>query len=139
MAPQLAPGIYWVGAVDWDLRYFHGYITQRGSSYNAYLIVDEKIALIDTVKAPLAATLLEHVTEIVPPEKIAFEPPEEISLVRIGMEELMPFALRLLPVEDSIIESITLMLPEVAETQVPEVEDIPLTDISILPEVEVMP
>ena len=71
-APQLAPGIYWVGAVDWDLRYFHGYITQRGSSYNAYLIVDEKIALIDTVKAPFAATLLDHVAAIVPPEKVDY-------------------------------------------------------------------
>ena len=72
MAPQLAHGIYWVGAVDWDLRYFHGYITQRGSSYNAYLIVDEKIALIDTVKAPFAATLLDHVSAIVPPEKVDY-------------------------------------------------------------------
>ncbi|MCL1816372.1 MAG: FprA family A-type flavoprotein [Clostridiales bacterium] len=70
--PQLAPGVYWVGSVDWDLRYFHGYITQRGSSYNAYLVVDEKIALIDTVKAPFAKTLLENVADIVSLDKVDY-------------------------------------------------------------------
>ena len=40
----------WVGVVDWNIRDFHGYITHRGSSYNAYLIQDEKTALVDTVK-----------------------------------------------------------------------------------------
>ena len=73
MAPvQLAPGIHWVGAVDWSLRYFHGYITQRGTSYNSYLIVDEKIAIIDTVKAPFVDTLLANITEIVPLEKVDY-------------------------------------------------------------------
>ena len=72
MAPvQLASGVYWVGAVDWDLRYFHGYITQRGTSYNSYLIVDEKIAIIDAVKAPFIDTLLANITEIVPLDKIS--------------------------------------------------------------------
>jgi flavorubredoxin len=92
--PQLAPGIYWVGAVDWDLRYFHGYITQRGSSYNAYLIVDEKIALIDTVKAPFAATLLDHVAAIVPPEKVDYL----ISLhVEMDHSGAIPFMLKACP------------------------------------------
>ena len=93
-APQLAPGIYWVGAVDWDLRYFHGYITHRGSSYNAYLIVDEKIALIDTVKAPFAPTLLEHVAAIVPPEKVDYL----ISLhVEMDHSGAIPFMLQACP------------------------------------------
>ena len=47
---ELRPGIYAVGVVDWNVRSFHGYTTNRGATYNAYLIVDEKIALIDTVK-----------------------------------------------------------------------------------------
>jgi len=47
---KIAEGIYWVGAVDWDVRNFHGYSTHRGTTYNAYLIIDEKIALVDTVK-----------------------------------------------------------------------------------------
>ncbi|MEG1500618.1 MAG: FprA family A-type flavoprotein [Clostridiales bacterium] len=69
---ELAKGIYWIGAIDWDLRYFHGYITQRGSSYNAYLIVDDKIAIIDTVKAPFASQMMERITEIIDPEKIDY-------------------------------------------------------------------
>lgn len=46
---EIKPGIYWVGAIDWDLRDFHGYTTNRGTTYNAYLIVDEKVVLVDTV------------------------------------------------------------------------------------------
>ena len=48
---QLTEGVYWVGAIDWNIRNFHGYPT-RHYLENAYLIIDEKIALIDTVKAP---------------------------------------------------------------------------------------
>jgi anaerobic nitric oxide reductase flavorubredoxin len=44
----LKDGVYWVGVVDWNIRDFHGYVTNRGSSYNAYLIQDEQTALIDT-------------------------------------------------------------------------------------------
>ncbi len=62
---KLAPGIYSVGAVDWNLRDFHGYTTPRGVTYNAFLIVDEKICLIDTVKAPYSAELIERISEIV--------------------------------------------------------------------------
>jgi flavorubredoxin len=39
----LARGVYWVGVIDWNLRDFHGYVTPGGTTYNAYLIVDEKI------------------------------------------------------------------------------------------------
>lgn len=47
---EIKKGIYWVGAIDWNIRNFHGYMTQNGTTYNAYLIVDEKTILIDTVK-----------------------------------------------------------------------------------------
>ena len=69
---EIRPGIYSVGAVDWNVRNFHGYSTGRGSSYNAFLIVDEKIALIDTVKAPFASELLEHISAVIAPEKIDY-------------------------------------------------------------------
>ena len=48
--------IQWVGKIDWELRKFHGdeYSTHRGSSYNSYLIQDEKVALIDTVWRPFS-------------------------------------------------------------------------------------
>ena len=49
-AIKLRDNIYWVGAIDWSMRSFHGYDTQRGSSYNAYLIIDDTITLIYTVK-----------------------------------------------------------------------------------------
>jgi flavorubredoxin len=69
---QLAEGVYWVGVVDWDIRNFHGYSTPRGTTYNAFLIVDEKIALIDTVKAPFFGEMLRRVSEIVDPGKIDY-------------------------------------------------------------------
>ena len=58
---EIRPGIYWVGGIDWDLRYFHGYVTPRGSTYNSYLIMDEKIVLVDTVKHYLADEMLRDV------------------------------------------------------------------------------
>lgn len=69
---ELAKGVYDVGAVDWNVRDFHGYTTERGVTYNSYLIVDEKVALIDLVKAPFAGELLEHISEIVDPAKIDY-------------------------------------------------------------------
>ena len=71
-AIEMKKGIYWVGAVDWSMRSFHGYSTRRGSSYNAYLILDEKITLIDTVKAPFVTELLERVSSVVDPKKIDY-------------------------------------------------------------------
>lgn len=47
-AIEVKKGIYWVGAVDWSVRNFHGYTTNRvGATYNAYLIIDEKDYLDD--------------------------------------------------------------------------------------------
>ena len=66
--------IYWVGAVDWDIRTFHGftYSTHRGTTYNSYLIVDDKIALVDSVYAPFATEMIAKIKEVVPPEKIDY-------------------------------------------------------------------
>jgi len=64
--------IYWVGAVDWSLRNFHGYITHRGTTYNAYLVVDEKVALVDTVKEPFFPEMMKRVKEVIDPEKIDY-------------------------------------------------------------------
>ena len=71
-AVEIKKGIYWVGAIDWNLRSFHGYTTQRGTTYNAYLIVDEKIALIDTVKAPFVPEMLQRIKSIINPERIDY-------------------------------------------------------------------
>lgn len=69
---EIKPGIYWVGGIDWDLRNFHGYITQRGSTYNAYLIVDEKTVLVDTVKHYLFEEMLSRIKEVIDPSGIDY-------------------------------------------------------------------
>jgi flavorubredoxin len=69
---EIAQGIYDVGAIDWNIRDFHGYSTHQGTTYNAYLIVDEKITLIDTVKKEFADQLLENISRIVDPKKIDY-------------------------------------------------------------------
>ncbi len=66
----LAQGVYWVGVIDWNLRDFHGYVTPKGTTYNAYLIVDDKITLVDTVKAEFSAEMLKRISQIVDPAKI---------------------------------------------------------------------
>jgi flavorubredoxin len=68
----LKEGINWVGVVDWNIRDFHGYITRRGSTYNAYLIRDDKIALVDTVKGIFFNELVEKISEITSLEKIDY-------------------------------------------------------------------
>lgn len=64
---DLKSGVYWVGATDWKVRYFHGYelSTHRGSTYNSYLVKDEKTVLIDTVWEPLTDRFLENLSEVV--------------------------------------------------------------------------
>ena len=69
---EVSKGLYWVGAIDWEIRDFHGYATPKGTTYNAYLIVDEQVALVDTVKEPFRDELLARVAEIVDPAKIDY-------------------------------------------------------------------
>jgi flavorubredoxin len=69
---EVAKGVYWVGAIDWNSRDFHGYSIYRGTTYNAYLVLDEKIALIDTVKQEFADDLLAKIGQIVDPKKIDY-------------------------------------------------------------------
>lgn len=71
-AIEIKPDVYWVGGTDWNERNFHGYTTDRGSTYNAYLIVDEHVTLIDTCKAPFADDLIERISDIVDPARIEF-------------------------------------------------------------------
>ncbi|MDY6907732.1 MAG: FprA family A-type flavoprotein [Chloroflexota bacterium] len=62
--------VYWVGAIDWNVRNFHGYSTHLGTTYNAYLVLDSKIALIDTVKAPFYEEMMGRIRQIVDPMDI---------------------------------------------------------------------
>lgn len=69
---EIKPGIYWVGAIDWDIRNFHGYLTQRGTTYNAFLVIDDKTVLVDTVKHYLFDEMLSRIKEIIDPSKIDY-------------------------------------------------------------------
>ena len=69
---EIVKGIYWVGAIDWNIRDFHGYSTNEGTTYNAYLILDEKVVLIDNVKNEFFPEWLENLRGIIDPRKIDF-------------------------------------------------------------------
>ncbi|MBI9086158.1 MAG: flavodoxin domain-containing protein [Desulfobacterales bacterium] len=69
---KIADGVYDVGVKDWNIRDFHGYSTDLGTTYNAFLIVDEKITLVDTVKKEFADQLLSNIAAVVDPKKIDY-------------------------------------------------------------------
>ena len=71
-AVKVTEKVWWVGAVDWHLREFHGYRTSRGTTYNAFLVLDEKVTLIDTVKAPFFEEMRERIASVIDPEKIDY-------------------------------------------------------------------
>ncbi len=71
-AIKVTDSVYWVGAVDWALRNFHGYATSRGTTYNAYLVVADKITLIDTVKASFKEEMLSRIASVIEPAKISY-------------------------------------------------------------------
>ncbi len=81
---ELKKGIYWVGAIDWNIRIFHGYDTPEGTTYNAYLIVDDKVALIDTVKAPFFEEMVRRVEEIIPFNKIDYHISNHVEMDHSG-------------------------------------------------------
>jgi len=70
-ASQISDHVYWVGAIDWNIRDFHGYSTNRGTTYNAYLILSDKITLVDTVKAPFQDELMARISSLVDPKEIS--------------------------------------------------------------------
>jgi len=71
---KILPDIYWVGTLDWNVRTFHGhtYSTPRGTTYNAYLILDDKVTLVDTVAGPFAREMIDNIKQIIPPERIDY-------------------------------------------------------------------
>lgn len=69
---EILKDIYWVGAIDWNIRDFHGYSVDRGTTYNAFLLMDDKITLFDTVKKGFKGDLLENIRKIIDPTKIDY-------------------------------------------------------------------
>jgi flavorubredoxin len=70
--PEIKDKIFWVGAIDWNIRDFHGYSTYKGTTYNAFLVKDEKIALFDTVKKTHINELVHHIRQLVDPTDIDY-------------------------------------------------------------------
>ena len=72
-AVQVTEKVWWVGAIDWNLREFHGYRTARGSTYNAFLVLADKITLVDTVKAPFKDEMMQRIASVIgDPAKIDY-------------------------------------------------------------------
>jgi flavorubredoxin len=71
-AARVTDHVYWVGAIDWSIRDFHGYLTSRGSTYNAYLILADKITLVDTVKRPFREEMLSRIASVIDPGDITY-------------------------------------------------------------------
>ncbi len=71
-AVKVADNVYWVGAIDWDIRNFHGYLTSRGTTYNAFLVMADKVTLIDAVKAPFFDELMARISSVIDPSKIDY-------------------------------------------------------------------
>jgi flavorubredoxin len=71
-AVKVTDTVYWVGAIDWGIRDFHGYLTERGTTYNAFLVLADKITLIDTVKPPFQSELLARIASVVDPKEISY-------------------------------------------------------------------
>jgi flavorubredoxin len=69
-AVEVADRVHWVGAIDWAVRNFHGYLTSRGTTYNAFLVLADRPALIDTVKAPFGEEMLARIASVIDPKKI---------------------------------------------------------------------
>jgi flavorubredoxin len=69
-AVEIKPGIFWVGAIDWAVRDFHGYITPNGTSYNNYLILDKQVTLVDTVKHDFSEYTIDSIKSLTDPGKI---------------------------------------------------------------------
>jgi flavorubredoxin len=69
---EIAKDIYCFRAIDWNIRDMHGYSTPYGTTYNAFLVVDEKIALIDTTKKDFADELIDGISQVIEPRKIDY-------------------------------------------------------------------
>lgn len=69
-AVKISDKVYWVGAIDWNIRDFHGYSTKQGTTYNAYLVLGEKPTLVDTVKKEFFEEMMARISSVIDPKKI---------------------------------------------------------------------
>lgn len=92
-AKLVKDGIYWVGVKDWNLREFHGYSTPQGSTYNSYLIMDEKITLVDGVKHYLSEENISRIKSLTDFSKIVYIVVNHVEMDHSGnIPDLMKLA-----------------------------------------------
>lgn len=92
-AVEIKKDIYWTGVKDWNLSEFHGYKTPRGSTYNSYLIMDEKITLVDGAKHYLSDEQIARVRSVTDFSKIAYVVVNHVEMDHSGnMPEIMKLA-----------------------------------------------
>lgn len=92
-AVEIKKDIYWTGVKDWNLTEFHGYKTPRGSTYNSYLIMDEKITLVDGAKHYLSDEQIARVRSVTDFSKIAYVVVNHVEMDHSGnMPEIMKLA-----------------------------------------------
>ncbi len=69
---EVKKDVHWVGVVDWSIRDFHGYTTYKGTTYNSYLLMDDKVTLFDSVKKGFTGDMYHRIFQHIPPEKIDY-------------------------------------------------------------------
>ena len=92
---KVLENLFWVGVIDWNIRHFHGftYSTHRGATYNAYLIVDKKVALVDTVLHSFTEEMIERIKEVINPSKIDYIIANHVESDHSGaIKEILKFA-----------------------------------------------
>jgi len=96
MAKKLTDKVTWVGKVDWELKTFHGdeYSTHKGSSYNSYLVRDEKTVLIDTVWKPYDEEFISNLSKEIDLQKIDYIVANHAEVDHSGA---LPDLMRLIP------------------------------------------
>ncbi|MFC1678771.1 FprA family A-type flavoprotein [Elusimicrobiota bacterium] len=95
-AVKVADKVYWVGGIDWSVRDFHGYLTSRGTTYNAFLVLSDKPTLIDTVKEPLRDEMMSRIASVIDPAKIRYVVSNHAELDHSGC---LPFVVHTLKPE----------------------------------------
>lgn len=108
---ELKKDFYWVGAVDYTSRDFHGYsLSPQGTTYNAYVLKDEKNVLFDTVKPEKIGTLLCRLSALMNPEDIDYIVVNHVELDHAGalpelIERCRPEAVFCSPLGQKAIEA----------------------------------
>lgn len=71
-AIRVSDHVYWVGAIDWNVRDFHGYATKNGTTYNAFLVMAEKPVLVDTVRRQFSEEMFSRISSVIDPGDIRY-------------------------------------------------------------------